>query len=99
MEFTPQTPAGMLLKLSTAHRLTSLTAANLNQVFAHRLPPKVRVKRDHAEDLRSAEVQPLGDDGNRLVRDIAQLSLYVMENRERRSRPPGMFFDNRVDAT
>jgi hypothetical protein len=84
----------MRFEFTPPDRLTGFTATNLHDMLARCRAPKIGVKSHDPIDLRPAQIQPRRDDANGFVRDVAQLVLDVVQNRQRRSRPVGMPLDD-----
>src|SRR5262245_54538376 len=84
--------ARMRLELARAHRLAGLGPAQVQRMLSDRVRPEEVVERDDAVDLGAGEIQHLGDDAHRAVRNVPELVLDRVQNRQEgaRLRGPGL---------
>ncbi len=72
--------AGLCHERFGAHRLAGLGATEPDHRGGGRLGSEVAVVRDDSVDLRSREVELVGDDGNCSLVDVAEVRLHGMED-------------------
>jgi hypothetical protein len=81
-EVDPQALACMLLQFPRTHGLARFGPAQMNQVFSYRLGTEIMVKADHAMDFGPGQAHGSGNCCNRIARNMAQLVLDFMKDRQ-----------------